>query len=273
MDKAKVIKRINNLNKIRGIVEIAKFDTLQKLSNAKKTKSHHDKLSTVSKNIISFARSKYHLSALINRKQHERDVTAKLWVYVTMTSNLIKTSYEHFDSMISKEFNHAEDQILAIGSPAIKFAKNKKMNTLFESEDIDANSKEIAILLNDALTNKKYSKIYIVANTKSTRNEPFQLYPIKDMNKDAKKEFKNTKFYFSIIDSIINISASYVENTLSGIYQESYINFYQEKLIRHEGSIKNIDERVAKLKSEMNKIHRKEETEEMILVSQITRKA
>lgn len=272
MDKAKVIKRVTNLNKIKGIVEIAKFDTLQKLAHARKVRGHHEKMSILSKEIITFAKNKYHLSALINRKYHEKQVKGNLWVYVTMTSSLIKASYEHFDSMISKDFNPSEDQIIVIGAPAIKFADRKGYDVLFKKDEIDHSSSEVSTIVNDALTNRLFSNIYIVANTKSTKDKPFKLFPIETDKKQSKKKFKNTKFYFSIIDSIINISASYVENSLHGIYQESYINFYQEKLVRHEGSLKNIDERIDKLKSQINKIHRKEETEEMIQVSQMTKR-
>lgn len=272
MDKAKVIKRVNNLKKIKGIVEIAKFDTLQKLAKANEVKDHHYKMAEISSEVLNFARSKYHISTLINRKAHERQVKGTLWVYVTMTSELIKSSYEHFDQMISQGFNPDEDKIIVIGKPAIKFANKKKYDVLLQEENINLSIKTVSSVVNEALTNKLFSKILIVANTKKIRTEPFQLFPLKALPKEKKKAYVKTKFYFSIIETIINISASYVENNLHGIYQEAYINFYQEKLVRHEGSLKNIDERIEKLNSEKNKIHRKEETEEMIQVSQLTKR-
>lgn len=272
MDKAKVIKRVNNLKKIKGIVEIAKFDTLQKLTKAKEIKDHHYKMAELSSEVINFARSKYRIASLINRKTHEKKVKGTLWVYVTMTSNLIKTSYEHFDHMIASGFNPEFDKLIVVGKPAIKFAKKRKYDVLLQEEDIEHSIKNVAAVLNESLTNKLFSKILVVANTRSIKNEPFKLYPLKEIDKEKKKAYTKTKFYFSIVETIINISASYVENTLSGIYQEAYINFYKEKLVRHEGSLKNIDERVAKLKSEINKIHRKEETEEMIQVTQMTKR-
>lgn len=272
MDKAKVIKRVNNLKKIKGIVEIAKFDTLQKLSKAKEVKAHHYKMAELSAEVLNFAKSKYKISSLINRKADEKRTKGTLWVYVTMTSNLIKTSYEHFDHMIDAGFNPETDKLIVVGKPAIKFAAKRKYDILLQEDDIKHSVKNVSSVVNEALTNKLFKTILIVANTRSIKNEPYQLYPLKKIDDKKKKAFSKTKFYFSIVETIINISASYVENTLNGIYQETYINFYKEKLVRHEGSLKNIDERVDKLKSEINKIHRKEETEEMIQVTQMAKR-
>lgn len=270
MDRAKLIKRVKNLEKIKGIVEIAKFDTLQKLAHAQKIKDHHYESATIAKKIILFSKEKFYISnKLLQKKNNLIDRT--LWIYITIPSKLIKVSYDKFNRMLNANFNKELDEIIAVGSPAIEWSKNNKFKIYKEFENLNDSGSLVANLINYVVFSKEFSSIKIVANTPFIKEEPFQLFPIENENFD-KKEFAKVKFYHSLSSNIANISNTYVENTIEGIFQETYRLFYKEKLIKHEGSITNIDDRMFNLKKELNKIERKKDTEEMIQITQLATK-
>ncbi|NQZ65688.1 MAG: hypothetical protein HRT99_00535 [Mycoplasmatales bacterium] len=65
---------------------------------------------------------------------------------------------------------------------------------------------------------------------------------------------------------------SYIHRITYGLIKESQYNYLKEKLIRHEESIKSVDKKISIRTREMNKLIRKNETEELIFVSQTLKK-
>lgn len=272
MQKAKIVKRVENLKKIRGIAEISKFDALRKLSQLNKVKDHHYEIAKQSVDILSFARRKYRLSSLIDHKIQNKGQKGKLWIYITITSGVLNSPYGQFEKLIKDRINPLEDKIVAVGHKAITFAEEKGYKILHKLDDERENLRDLVSLVNHIIMSDEYKEIVVVANTPKIKSEPYKIYPITETPKEELKYLKKTKFYFSIIDSVVNISNNYIENILKGIYEEAYMTYYKEKFVRHEGSIKNIDERISYLKSEITKTGRKNDTESMIQSSQVAKR-
>lgn len=273
MDRAKALKKINNLKKMREIVEIAKFDTLQKLAKADKIKDYHYEIAEVSRQVIQHTKAKFHLSNKLSKKIRNMSnvETSKLFVYITIPSNLLNVSYERIEKILSAAFNKETDKVIAIGDPAITFAKRSGYEILYEYETIENTALRVVSMISNQLNSGMYDEMYIVANTDKIKNAPYKIFPIESDGNEIEK-YKKTKFYYSLAEAVENISNTYIENIVESIYSEAYRQFYKEKLIRHEGSLQNIDDRIKELKMSIHKSNRKKETEEMIQVSQIIKR-
>ncbi|WKX02186.1 hypothetical protein [Candidatus Mycoplasma mahonii] len=272
MDKAKVLKRSKNLAKIKGIIVIAKFYTIQKLAKSDKTRNHHYKIAETTKDILGFSQNQYRISTRISKKIKEKIKHKKIWLFITVPSILIKTSHKKLENILMNGFDIENDKIIVVGAPGIKFVKSNNLDIYAEFEHFNESSENVIGLINNIIINSLFDSVMIVSNTPKMKTEAYQLFPI-EHNEQIKKDLNKMRFYYSLPETIVNITNTYVSNIIEGIYNESKIFFYKEKLIKYEGSIKNIDKKILFLKLELNKLNRKIETEEMILVKQIAKRA
>lgn len=275
MDRAKAIKRINNLQKIKGIIEIAKFDTLQKLAEADRVKKYHYEIAETSKQVIAYAKSKFHLSNKLMDNVFKKNFAGnKLFVYITIPSDLLAISYDRIETILDKEFNKSKDKIITIGDPALKYAKKRKLSNVSHFGTLEEELVSLVSAIVNLLNSNQVDEVRVIANTSSIREESYSIFPISpdSTKKDVYKKMNKTKFYYSLSEIIESILTSYFENIFEGIYKEAYREFYKEKLVRHESSITTTDEKIKELKMELHKVRRKKETEEMIAVSQIAKR-
>ena len=76
MNVSKIKKNITNLKKIKEIIEISKFDTLQKIQNAKKVTETYFEIALLSKEILEYSKKKYFMrSKLTSKKIKTQGVT------------------------------------------------------------------------------------------------------------------------------------------------------------------------------------------------------
>ena len=76
MNVSKIKKNINNLKKIREIIEISKFDTLQKIQNTKKITETYFEIALLSKEILEYSKKKYFIhSKLTSKKLKNNGIT------------------------------------------------------------------------------------------------------------------------------------------------------------------------------------------------------
>lgn len=261
MNKDKILKKIKNLEKVKGIVEIAKVDTMKKLANVSSITSHHYESAKLAQEIMTFATYKLHLK--YNQKNLQK--LPKLFIYISIPSNLIKMSHDQLNKILLKMFDPSKDKIVTIGKPAFEFAKQQNFQILKSYDELEK-IYELISIINHAIAFQNYQEIQVIAMSQQFKNQALKIFPIIQQDK-KQKIFDSSKFYYSLSENFENIANTYVVNTIKGIYNEAYKVFFKQKLLKHEEALKSIDEKAEFWKIAINKINRKIETEEMVRIS------
>ena len=272
MTKAKVEKKIKNLTKINEIIQISKFDTLQKLQKAMEISDTFIQMGLLAKELITFAEKHYKIKAhKIKAKK------STLWVLITSESEMMATSTIKYQEMVEKGFNKEFDMLIALGEDAKNFSERTKFRTIFMNEKVDDNIEhKTSALITSLLFTGKVSDVKFVLNSPKVGAKPITIFPIDQLNIDMDIEDikidKKYKFFPSITTALNSLTNIYISRMTHGLIEEAKTFHLKEKLIKHEGAIKNVDERIAKERMNMSKITRKNETEELILVTQIAKR-
>ncbi len=272
MNSAKVKKSIENLKKIKGIIEISKFDTLHKLQQAKKITNTYFDMANVAKEMIEFAEKNYKVKSQFPKTFKSGGT---LWVYVTIPTSLLATSYIKFDKMILEHYDPEVDSLIAIGKPAVEFAKENKIPTFFESEDLDKEEERVPSMLSVLHMTGEVGRVKFVINSSMIERDPITILPISELNipyQPLETINKKYKFYPSISNAIEGLASAYVSKLSTALIRESKYFYLKEKLVRHEASLSNVDKRIDMKIREINKLNRKIETEELIHVAQIAKR-
>ena len=273
MNKAKVVKSIKNLEKIREIIEISKFDTLNKLKQATELSNSYFEMGMIAKEIIEFANKKYKLSKEVKATKKSKT----LWIYMTSPSELMSINQNKYSNMLKNNFNPETDLLIAIGGKAVKDSIKFGYETFFENVNLNHKTDiEISALLSEMVLSGLVSSIRFIINSPKAKEKPVDIYPISSLNfKYEVKSFgidPKYKFYPSIKDVTKSLANIYISRISTALILESKQFQLKEKLIRHEQSIKSVDENIKSKISDMRKLNRKIETEELILVDQIAKR-
>lgn len=272
MNKAKVKKNIVNLKKIKEIIQISKFDTLQKLNKETKVSDTYLEMALSAKALIDFAYSTYK----IKEKRVKNKINKTLWVYVTPDLELMSISNAKFEKIIKNNFDKENDIIISLGDKAEKFVKRENLNPEFSSQTTKGHENALAVSIWTFIIKGIVSSVKFVINTPKIKEEAITIFPMHNLNLDTKKLNlrinKHYKFYPSINTSLISITQIYIFRIVHALIKESQYLHLKEKLIRHEASIKSVDAKMELKIRDMNKLNRKQETEELILVSQIAKR-
>ena len=269
MNKAAVKKSIKNLRKIKGIIEVSKFDTLQKLQKATQVSDAFFKMAISAKNLVEFAREQYHI---VGKKNKDNNKT--LWIYLTPEAEIMSISNAKFDKMIRNEFNPSDDSIIAIGDKAVSFAEKENYNSIYSNRELGDSTNSIASLIYTLVMSGEISRVRVVMNSPKVADGPITIFPINELNLRGESGVtidKSYKFFPSISDAITSLMELYIHRVFFSFIKEMQYFHLKEKLIRHEGSITSVDQKIEEKTRELNKLNRKKETEELILVSQIAR--
>ena len=273
MNKSKIIKVIKNLEKIKEIIEISKFDTLNKLKNATKISNSFFEMAMIAKELVKFANAKYKLGKETKFKKNAKI----LWLYMTSPSKLMSINQNKYSKMLKSNFNPETDLLITIGNRAVKDSIKFGFKTIFEDSKVNKNiENSISSLLSKLVFSGRVSSIKFIMNSPKCPDKPIHIYPINSLNVeyDVKmpKLDKKYKFYPSITDAAKNLSNVYISKVSIALIMESKQFQLKEKLIRHEMSIKSIDEKIKSKISYIHKINRKIETEELIHITQIAKR-
>ena len=272
MNVSKVKKNIRNLKKIREIIEISKFDTLNKLQNAKKINETYFEMAYISKGLIEYSEKKYHIKSVLTKKT-KSDKT--LWIFATISTSLMATSYSTQEKQIIDGFNKEKDELIAIGEPAINFSKKYNLKTIYLGEDIDIEIGKLPLIISSMHFIGGIERIKFVSNSSLNGAKPINMLPLKELNvrySPNNKIDKSYKFLPSVAITLESLGKIYIQRLLTGLLREAKFFYLREKLIRHETSIKTVDKKIDRKISDMNKLNRKIETEELILVTQIAKR-
>ena len=272
MNQAKINNRLKNLKNVKAIVEIAKIDTIKKIARSNNVKSLHYEIAEISQQIINYSKQFNKIRTWKKSiKQTKFKQTKSLWIFITLPSALLKMSYSKYETIIEKNIDSKMDSMIAIGDPAIDFAHRKGYNVLTTLENLENSVLKLSSIIIHEINNQKFQRVLIVSQEARTKKSFYKLYPFEDVKYNL-KEMKKRKFFYSLSNTREQIFYNYVKNIIGGIYQESYWNFYVEKLAKHESSLNSIDEKIEELKILLAKIIRKKETEEMIHITQFLKR-
>ena len=272
MNVSKIKKNITNLKKIKEIIEISKFDTLQKIQNAKKVTETYFEIALLSKEILEYSKKKYFMrSKLTSKKIKTQGVT---WIFATITSKLMASSYDVQEKMLLKLFDKEQDQLIVVGQPAIDFAARHEIDVAHALVDIEVAIAELPSIISSIQFLEKTSEVKFISNSVYNKQKPITILPMfkLELNYEHKPQVVKTyRFYPSIGETIESLGKIYVERLIKGLLREAKFLYLKEKLIRHESSIKTVDKKIDEKAAEMNKEMRKTETEELIHITQIAK--
>ena len=269
MNSGKTRSRIKNFMKIKDIIEISKLDTINKLQNAQKIAKTHFEMSMVAKQMLDFAYKKYWIRRPLFKNKKSKGIT---WIFGTLSSSLLDTPYTEQEEIILKNFNKDLDYIIAIGTPAIEFAKKNNFDILYEEKNIEIAIKEAPSIIASLFIGGQSQKINFVSNSQYISDKPLTILPIHELDIDFKHKHhfsKKYKFYPSLDIALENVFKTYIQRITEALLRETKYFYFKQKLIKHEESIKSVDEKIDHTKRKLSKVNRKIETEEIILVTQI----
>lgn len=263
-------KSIAKLKKVRNIVGVSKFLTLQEISKATKISKNALEVSALARDIFVSAHKKYHLN-LNYIKASSKGV--KLYIYITFPKSLLSSSYERIEKELLKEFKHGQDKLITVGPIAESFAKKHHIETEYHLDSFDAHSiQKVSALVSHLFDTKKVSQVNYVLQTQRNDRGILTILPVSLLNIESTpvedKIVSKYKFYPSLVETMENIQKIYVLQNTTAIFHEAQYFYLKEKLLRHEESLTNIDEKIIERSREVIKLQRKIQTEELILISQ-----
>ncbi len=272
MNIAKTKKNIDNLEKIKDIIKISKFDTLQKLQSTSRITSTFYRMALISKDLVQYAENNYSVTSILNKKSAN---PRTVWVFATIHSALTSASYTKQKKEILDGFNKEKDSIIAIGKDGIQFVRDNKLNILFELKEMDEAIEKLPSMIASLKFTSEMDELKFVSSMTHNDAGPVSILPLDDF--DIKLEEKTSigkkfKFYPSLEASLEYLSEIYIKRVVEALLRDVKFHTLKEKLIRFEQSIKSVDKKIAERISEMRKLSRKIETEELILVAQIAKR-
>lgn len=272
MTKAKIDKKLANLIKIKEIIRVSKFDTLQKLEKAMKISDTFIQMGLMAKNLIKFAEEHYKIKAHQIKDNHKT-----VWVLITSESEMLSTSTAKFQNMVEEGFDPNLDMLIALGDEAQGFAERTNFRTIFKSPEVNpVIENKVSSLISSLISAKRATHVKFVLNSPKVGNHPISVFPIEDLNIDTKFEDiaidKKYKFFPSITVALNSLTSIYISRITQGLIEEAKTFHLKEKLIKHEGALTNVDERIKKVRMQRQKLVRKHETEELILVTQVAKR-
>ena len=192
MNSAKIKKRIYNFKKIKDIIEISKLDTINKLQSAQKIANTHLEMSMVAKSMLDFTHKKYWIKKPLFKQKKAKGIT---WIFGTLSTSLLATPYTDQEKIILKHFNKELDYIIAIGNPAIKFAKKHNFDILYEEKDLDKAISEAPAIIASLFIGGQSQKINFVSNSQYISDKPLTILPINELDINFKHEHTFSKKY------------------------------------------------------------------------------
>lgn len=272
MKKAGIQKNIKNLKKIRDILEISKFDTLHKLKEATKISDTYLKMALSARDLILFVEKEFSLKV----NKHKSPKNSALWIYITPESELLSVSNAKSERIILRDYDPKKDKMVALGEKAVKFANSHNFELEFFDKHPANHEDSLANTIAAEIVTGNVNEVKFMFNSPKVDDHPIIIHPISEFS--VKMDYKKLKlskdysFYPSINGSIDSLTEIFIYRVVYAFIRETQFVYLKEKLLRHESSIKNVDERISIQMKLIRKILRKEETEEMIHVAQISKR-
>ncbi len=270
MNLAQTKSSISKLKKVRNIVGVSKFLTLQEISKATKISKQALEMSSIARDIFMSAHKKYNLNLNYIKGNPKKE---KLYIYITFPKTLLSSSYDKIEKELLKDFVIGKDKLITIGKIAHDFSvKNKIKEEYHISEFSDFSVHKIAALVTHLYDAGKVSEVNFVLHTSRNERGLLTILPVSKLNIETRlpeeKVVSMNRFYPSVVESMENIKRIYIlQNTTAIFHEAKYFNL-KEKLLRHEDSLSSIDNKIAERVRDLAKALRKIQTEELILIFQ-----
>lgn len=272
MNIAELRRDLEKLNKILEIMEVSKFNTIQKLKNAIKISDTLTEISLIARSVIMFSTEKYKIKNKVS-KTIKNDST--VFVFITLPKSLLSTSYDKYEKMIISSFRKGIDKLIAIGGPAIEFASKQKIQPVYSAQSPDNSINNVSSILTGLHLKEEINKIAFVSTSPKVATGPAVVMPLDQVNfgNESFDNFidKKYKFYPSIIEDLEKLSSLYISRISRAFLQEAKVYFLKDKLVRHEESINSINDLITKKNKALKKEKRKIETEDLIFMNQIAK--
>lgn len=273
MNLAQSRKNINKLNKIKEIIEISKFVTMQEIAKAVKISQNALELSSLAKHIFEKAHQNFKLHSFYVKPSINAS-PAKLWVYVTFHKSLLDSGYDRQEKVLLENFNRSRDILVCVGDVAKSFAEHQNIKVSLYVDDNEKHAtQKIASAIRHFYDEKLVSEVSFVLHTNRTTDSTITILPVAKLTIKAESKIThlNPKKYFpSLANTMENLTKIFINETTSAIYHEARYFQLKEKLVRLEDSIQAVEDRMVERRMEYVKASRKQRTEELIMISQNT---
>lgn len=274
MPRKNLQKRLKDFRKIQDAIEVSKFSLMQQIA-IKKNLSHISfQTSLVAKEIFDFISKTYSIQSKMNESQDSKGV---LWIFVTNSKTFLSMNYSGKQRTLLKHFNKIGDSLICIGQPAINYAEKIGIEPIFTSEFINEEvSRKISWFINSLHLENKVNTTRFLVNTNLSSEDWITVLPITELKLNIEglpfELDRKVKFMPSIIDAVSTISSLYIDKMTFALLEEAEFYYLKQKLMRHESSLDAIEEKVTKLKFDSFKTRRQKETDELIMISQNSRR-
>jgi len=272
MNTIKIDKHIKNLKRLKGIIEISKFDTINKLKNVQKTKNNTMERAMICRNLLETGIKKFHLSHSIDPVKKVGDI----FIYITLPLSLMDTSNAKYEKIILKEFNRETDEIILIGEPAIEFGRKNYFNPIYMNESLDNEAFAISSIVSRINLGQKKYGVKIVASSSLIGKTSLTIYPLEEFEVEEKGpnvDYSVLKYESNPLALIDRLAFTYLYNIIYGLIKDIHYFYLKEKLAKHEASLDSVDSKIELETRKLRKTKRNAETEEMILISQVAQRS
>ncbi|AHH45221.1 MSC_0622 family F1-like ATPase gamma subunit [Mesomycoplasma bovoculi] len=220
------------------------------------------------------------LSSIVSQaiKKITKKSNKTLWVYPSSEEKYTQNFFEQIEKTLSSKFKKG-DQIITIGTRALNFAKKNGYEVVAEfaqEKNLFSVAQKIAHFIDFGIKDKQFQEVKFAIYSNKIHNFLATIYPLNQFNFNVdipashfeivKNKVANFKFFPNYDEFWQAQLISYFAASAHILLLESQFIVYKNKLIHENSLLKEIEEKMQKLKTTILKIERELEIEELNLI-------
>lgn len=269
----------------KNIKKLSDFNTINFLETANRD------VTLISILLLSKKFSFFYLHSLIQQKMYlsfvEKNKTKKIsskkekrqkkmWIYISEEQNYATDIYSKYEKELLEKSKINEDFFVSVGSRAKNFFEEKKIVSIssYPSTETENLAKKIFFIVKNKILKKEVSEVNFFLNSNKIEEKYVTIFPVRkfkmnDRNFDDGKLINVEKFFIypEIEKFITNNLENYLLNAIETLIIESSFFMAKNKLVKQNKTLKDLEEKIIKIKRNILKIKRDLKTEEIIMIS------
>ncbi|MBG0730856.1 MSC_0622 family F1-like ATPase gamma subunit [Mycoplasma sp. 'Moose RK'] len=201
-----------------------------------------------------------------------------LWIYPSSNEKYTQNFFDQIEKKILENFSE-NDFIIPLGARAIAFANSRNLQSLTSFENLDnsfENSLKISQIIEYGLKTRQFSSVKMAVYSTKIPNFIATIFPLNQFEfrmetnqqvlEKIKENSEKVRFFPSFDEFYQAQLSTYFASAVQVLLLESQFIVYKNKLIHENTLLKEIEEKIHRLKTTILKIERELEIEELNLI-------
>ncbi|MHA0298357.1 MSC_0622 family F1-like ATPase gamma subunit [Mesomycoplasma ovipneumoniae] len=215
--------------------------------------------------------------SLLTKKAFARQ-NINLWIYPSSNEKYTQNFFDQIEAKILENYTE-KDFIVPLGVRAINFAKKNDMKIITSFENLDnsfENSVKIGQVIEYGLKTRQFSSVKMAVYSNKIPNFIATIFPLNqfefkmETTQETIDKFKanldKVRFFPNFEEFYQTQIQTYFATSVQVLLLESQFIVYKNKLIHENTLLKEIEEKILRLKTTILKIERELEIEELNLI-------